>query len=334
MDLIINEYGTKVGSTSERIVLSFPKIKEKKEYPIRKLEKIVILRPASITTNAVKLALEHNVDIVYLGSFGKPVGRIFSSEPKGLASLRRAQLEVSISPEKSFQLAKIFVKGKCANQISYLHYLGNIYRKDFTKELTQAQTIFEMIDNVPEDPKNRNQLLGIEGSIAEKYFSSLRQLFLFPGRKPQGRDKFNSALNYGYGFLYNELERMCMYVGLDPYLGLYHSERYGKPALVLDLVEEFRVPIVDSVIFPLFIEKKINRRKCFEQISKYEYQLSQEGKSLIAEVILKRLNQIVPWREKNYTLKAVIGNQVRALARHFMGREAKFTTFDTSVLFK
>ena len=50
--------------------------------------------------------------------------------------------------------------------------------------------------------------------------------------------------------MYNEAERACLYVGLDPYVGLYHTERYGKPSLVLDLVEEFRVPIIDSTIFP------------------------------------------------------------------------------------
>jgi CRISPR-associated protein Cas1 len=86
-------------------------------------------------------------------------------------------------------------------------------------------------------------------------------------------------LNYGYGILYNEVERMCLYVGLDPYLGLYHSERYGKPALVLDLVEEFRVPIVDMAIFPLFVSKEVNKRKYFEKVGtgkKPQYQLSAE----------------------------------------------------------
>src|ERR1700679_388325 len=129
MDLLIDTYGTRIGASGERIVLSFPKNEEKKEYPIRRVDKIVILRPASLTTNAVQLALEHDVDIVYLGAFGKPVGRIFSSEPKGLASLRNAQLEVSNS-DKSFDLARAFVKGKCANQISHIRYLGFQYKKD------------------------------------------------------------------------------------------------------------------------------------------------------------------------------------------------------------
>lgn len=329
MDLFIDTYGTKIGSSGERIVLSFPNTKEKKEYPIRRIEKIVILRPASLTTHAVKLAFENDVDIVYLGSFGKPIGRFFSSGPKGLANLRRAQLEVSTS-EKGFELAKTLIKGKCINQINYLRYLGYKHKKDFSKELLQAQTIFDTIDSLPTTEKSKGQLLGIEGYIADKYFSGLRTLFYFPGRQPQGRDKFNSALNYGYGILYNEVERACLYVGLDPYMGLYHSERYGKPALVLDLVEEFRVPVVDVTIFPLFIEKKLSKQNCFESMGKGQYQLSPEGKSIVVKAVMENLNKMVTWHGKSYTLKAVIENQIRALARYFTGQEEKYAPFDAA----
>src|SRR3990167_6518299 len=127
MDLLIDTYGTFIGSTGERLVLRLPTKNKKKrkiiEYPIRRLRKIVILRPSSISTHAVRLALEHEVDIVYLGSFGKPVGRIFPSEPKGLATLRRAQLATSTNPTHALYLAKSFVTGKCKNQITYLKYL-------------------------------------------------------------------------------------------------------------------------------------------------------------------------------------------------------------------
>ena len=215
----------------ERIVLRLPSKTKKritKEYPIRRLSKIVILRPSSISTHAVKLALEHEVDIVYLGSFGKPVGRIFGSDARGLATTRRAQLEASTNPEQALLLAKNFVMGKCKNQITYLKYLTAKYGANFEKEITQAETLLQTIPSIPVGGKAREQLLGIEGYIADRYWYCLRKLHKFPGRIPQGRDTFNSALNYGYGILYNEVERACLYIGLDPYLGLYHAERYGS----------------------------------------------------------------------------------------------------------
>ncbi|MDE1966548.1 MAG: CRISPR-associated endonuclease Cas1 [Patescibacteria group bacterium] len=331
-DLLIDTYGTRIGASGERIVLSFPKTTEKKEYPIRRLGKIVILRPASLTTHAVQLALEHDVDIVYLGAFGKPVGRIFPSDPKGIASLRKAQLKVSGDRDKSFELAKAFVKGKCSNQISYARYLGYKYNKDFSTEILQAKTMLDSVDLLPSSDKGKEQLLGIEGYIADKYFACLKQISKFPGRIPQGRDKFNSMLNYGYGILYNEVERMCLYVGLDPYLGLYHSERYGKPALVLDLVEEFRVPVVDMAIFPFFVDKEVSKRKYFEKIGKNQYQLSAEGKALVVEAVMKHLYATATWHGKEYAMKRVIENQIRALARHFSGRESCYVAFDSTKL--
>ena len=331
-DLLIDTFGTKIGSSGERIVLSFPKIKEKKEYPIRRLNKIVVLRPASLTTNAVQLALQHDVDIVYLGAFGKPIGRIFSSEPKGLAILRKCQLEASNSLEKSFGLAKAFVKGKCANQISHMRLLSYGHKQDFSKELLQAQTMFDSIDFLPASDKSKEQLLGTEGYIADRYFACLKKLCAFKKRIPQGRDKYNSMLNYGYGILYNEVERMCLYVGLDPYLGLYHSERYGKPALVLDLVEEFRVPIVDMAIFPLFISREVNKRKYFEKKGKNEYQLSAEGKALVVKTVMYHLYREAKWKGKQYAMKQIIENQIRGLARYFTGTESNYRAFDATEL--
>ena len=326
MDLLINVYGTKISCIKERIVLSFPKVKgisrKKEEYPIRQIKKITIIRPSSVTMNAVKLALEYDVDISFLGKFGKPVGRFLPSEPKGLASIRRAQLEIAISPEKSFNFSKLFIKAKCENQITLMYYWAGKYRKNLSNEIGQAKAMFENIDGIPFGNKDRDQLRGIEGRIATRYFFALRKFFIFPGRKPQGKDKFNSALNYAYGFIYNQIERACFDAGLDPSVGLLHSEGYSKSSLVYDLIEEFRVPVVDSVVFPLFMENKINRNKCFERIDKYSFQLSAEGKALITEVILNRLNEKFLWKGKNFLLKDIINNQSRSIARAFLGKEA------------
>jgi CRISPR-associated protein Cas1 len=347
MDLLIDTYGTFIGATGERITISLPgpkpplpkgkkrrksslpkKPRIKKEYPIRRLNKIVILRPSSISMHAVQLALEHEVDIVYLGAFGKPVGRIFSSDPKGLATLRRAQLTVSSNPLKSFELARIFVIGKCRNQIRFMRHLADRYGAENAQERMQAEVVFESIERLLASNRANEELLGLEGSIAERYWRSMRALFKFPGRIPQARDKFNSALNYGYGILYNEVERACLYIGLDPYLGLYHAERYGKPALVLDLVEEFRVPVVDAAIIPLFISKELGKRGDFEEVSKGEYRLSAQGKSKVVEAVLKRLDSKVPHRGKRRTLKAAITEQSELLGRVFMEKEALYIPFE------
>jgi CRISP-associated protein Cas1 len=166
-----------------------------------------------------------------------------------------------------------------------------------------------------------------EGYIADKYFACLRKLHVFPGRKPQERDKFNSALNYGYGILYNEVERACLYVGLDPYIGLYHTERYGKPSLVLDLVEEFRVPIIDSTIFPLFLNKQMEKAENFDPIQPGVYRLSHDGKRQIVEAVYNRFNEQVFWDGKRREVKAVIRHQLQCLAQYFLGKRSRYEPF-------
>src|ERR1700674_1914673 len=115
MELLIKTYGTRIRSRGERIILAYPgfkaKYRVKKEYPIRSLDKIIIACPSSVSTGAVQLALEAGVDIVYLNHFGTPVGRIFSSSPKGMAELRKAQVMFSAGP-KALDLAAALVVSK------------------------------------------------------------------------------------------------------------------------------------------------------------------------------------------------------------------------------
>lgn len=139
----------------------FPKNGGRKEYPARRIEKIIILRPSSISTGAVQLAIEHDIDIVYLGSFGKPVGRIFPSNPKGITELRRAQLATA-SSHKAFELAEKLVIGKAQNQIEYLKFLQWRYANDLSQEITKAETILESLNLVRNTPRGREQLFGME----------------------------------------------------------------------------------------------------------------------------------------------------------------------------
>jgi CRISP-associated protein Cas1 len=341
MDLLIDSYGTFIGASGDRITISTPAQRTKanglksnrghkkatrkerigKEYPIRRIDKIAILRPSSISMHAVQLALEHDVDIVYLGAFGKPVGRIFSSDPRGIATLRKAQLRVSSDPLKSFVFARTFVLGKAQNQIELMKELSKTHNAKNEREIAQAEILISSTKHLLPSERAREELLGFEGAVAERYWHSMRPLFTFPGRMPEARDKFNSALNYGYGILYNEIERACLYSGLDPYLGLYHSERYGKPALVLDLIEEFRVPLVDSVIIPLFIKKELGLRDDFEKIGAREYRLSPQGKSKVVSAVLGRLAETATHRRAKRTFKTIISYQAELLGRIFMEKE-------------
>ena len=82
-------------------------------------------------------------------------------------------------------------------------------------------------------------------------------------------------------------------------------------------------------VFPLFISKEINKRKYFEKVGDGQYQLSPEGKALIVASVMKHLYRDSKWDGKKYAMKRIIENQIRGLARHFMGKEVKYKAFDT-----
>ena len=335
MDLIIKTYGARIRSRGERIVVVEPGYKRnyrvKKEIAAKTLDKIVILRPSSISTDAVRLAIKHEVDIVYLNYFGDTVGRIFPSEPKGTAALRKAQALFVSSPFKALGLAKALVIGKGANQAAYLRQLEEQHGISFRDEILQCKTMLESLIMPLDNPVQRDRLFGTEGIIAERYFGCLQKLHSFPGRKPRGRDKFNSAFNYGYGILYNEVERACLYVGLDPFMGPFHADRDGKPSLVLDLVEEYRVPVVDSMVFPLFLKQHMEKDENYVSMGAGAYRLSDEGKRRIVEAVYDRLNEQVDWDGKKRTVKAVIYHQAQSLGQHFTGRRSSYIPFSLSV---
>jgi CRISP-associated protein Cas1 len=111
-------------------------------------------------------------------------------------------------------------------------------------------------------------LLGVEGAAAEAYFSGIGRLiktdtneFSFEGRNRRPpKDPVNAVLSYLYGILAKETFITLLAVGFDPYLGFYHRPRYGRPAMALDLMEEFRPLLADSTAITLFNKKELTSK--------------------------------------------------------------------------
>ncbi|RME55277.1 MAG: CRISPR-associated endonuclease Cas1, partial [Caldilineae bacterium] len=132
----------------------------------------------------------------------------------------------------------------------------------------------------------------------------------WPGRRTQGAsDPFNSALNYGYGILYSQVERALVLAGLDPYAGFLHTDRPGKTALVYDLVEEFRQSVVDRTVMAVF-----NRGTPI--ILDEQGRLVEKSRKVLAEKVLARLEAQERYEEKRHSLRAIVQMQARRLAAY------------------
>lgn len=337
--LIADSFGSHVGKYQGRL-----KITQGKEIlaqaPLLHLESVTIASSGvSISADAVRACTEHGIPIHFLSSTGTPYAGLYSAGLTGTVLTRRAQL-MAYQTMQGVKLALAFAGGKIENQAALLKYAAK-YRKerepecyrelrwlssellDYLQEIAfldyEALRTHQHLDEV------RGQLLSIEGRAAQKYWKGIKALLPesleWPGRHGRGaRDPFNSALNYGYGILYSQIERALVLAGLDPYGGFIHVDRPGKPSLVLDLIEEFRAPVVDRTILGL-----VNKGVRLEQDE--QGLLVEKTRRMLAEKVLSRLEASERYEQKRHALRAIIQMQARRLATCVRGERDEYIPF-------
>lgn len=321
--LVIDKRGSYVKKTGNRFIVQNQK--EKSEYSADKINQLIFISPSAISFDAVNLAIEKNIDIVYLDYRGRPFARTYRPTLGGTTLTRRRQLESYFS-KKGGEISKLLIEGKIKSQINFLKSLAKDRKNDTALHtLINGWKLSLELNNLKGTISEiRNTLLGFEGSTAARYFQGLGLATGYSGRNPKGKDPFNICLNYAYGMLYSEAERACILAGLDPYLGFFHTDRYGKPSMVLDIMELFRVAVADRAIVTLFNRKEINE-KDFEKIGNSI--LSQPGRKKIIEAVIKRLNTEIKYKGKSLTLKEIILSQTREIAAFLLGHKKDFKPF-------
>lgn len=262
MQLVINTYGSYLQKNGDCF-----KVKTDDnvfEVSCKKVSSILISTAAYITTDAIKMAMENNIDIVFIDEFGDPYGRVWHPKLGSTTLIRRRQLEIA-ETEDGLMLALEWVKSKFNNQIELLKRLRQT-RPHRSAEIT---SYIEKLEKVSEGLNNlggtidecRSTIMGIEGSGGRIYFEALSSLmpdrFKFDGRsRNPAKDEFNALLNYAYGVLYSLVEKACIIAGLDPYVGFIHTDHYNKKSLVFDLIENYRI-WADEVVVNLFAGRKV-----------------------------------------------------------------------------
>ena len=257
--LHITRDGSVLRKVDERLKVTFEK-ETIIDVPLIKIDQVVIWGRVTVTPSTVNSLLEHDVEIVYLSSYGKYIGRIQPEFSKN-SILRKAQYRASEDNTILVSLCKNLVFGKLSNMRTIL------LRADRFNELGEKiKEVIERIKILSKKLKNVNsveEVRGYEGAGTAAYFSVFEELikadgFYFDGReKRPPTDPLNALLSLGYVLLTNDVHTACNIVGFDPYIGFLHSDKYGKPSLPLDLVEEFRTVIVDSLVISLLNKRVV-----------------------------------------------------------------------------
>jgi CRISPR-associated protein Cas1 len=309
MQLVINTYGSYLQKSGDCFKV---KTDEKVfEISCKKVSSILISTAAYITTDAIKMAMENNIDIVFIDEFGDPYGRVWHPKLGSTTLIRRRQLEIA-ETEKGLGLALEWVKAKFNNQIEFLKRLRKTrpHRSaEITSYIEKLQNTASGLDSLKGTIEEyRGTIMGIEGSGGRIYFEALSSLmperFRFNGRsRNPAKDEFNALLNYAYGVLYSKVEKACIIAGLDPYVGFIHTDHYNKKSLVFDLIENYRI-WADEVVVNLFAGRKV-KVEHFERIPN-GLTLNKDGKVTLLTDFNSFMDQSIRYRGRNIKRNNII----------------------------
>jgi CRISPR-associated protein Cas1 len=286
MNLVLTTFGTYLHRNGEMFVV---KVKEEKnEISSRKVRSIFITTGASLSTDAIQLAIERNIDIVFLDKYGHPYGRVWHGKLGSTTAIRRQQLRFADTDE-GVELAKSWIIQKLDNQINYLTSARQKRTRlsaVLTDKIEALETLKTKIANLSgELDEIRGSLMGLEGKAGAIYWQAVNVLlperyqFKERSRNP-AQDEFNCLINYAYGVLYSTVERASILAGLDPYVGFIHTDHYNKKSFVFDIIEMYRI-WADETVIGLFAARKVTQA-LFDKLHN-GFMLNKEGKAVLMD---------------------------------------------------
>lgn len=317
MQLVINSYGAYLRKQGDCFVV---KNEDKTfEVSVRKVDSIMITTGAFLSTDAIKAAMDHNIDILFLDEHGDPYGRVWHSKLGSTTLIRRRQLEYA-DDARGLALAQEWVTAKCDRQIEFLKKLGHARPEKEAEILVYAGRLAEGREKLAALTgtleEQRGTIMGLEGAAGRSYFEALSfimpERYRFDGRSRQpAKDEFNCLLNYGYGVLYSMVEKACLIAGLDPYVGFVHTDNYNKKSLVFDLMEMFRY-LADQTVVYLFTGRTV-KQDWFENVPG-GLTLAKDGKAALIEALNETFETSVRYRNRNIKQRDIIQFECHRIA--------------------
>lgn len=276
--LYIKEQGSCIQKKSERIAVTKGS-QTLLEVPAVNVENIAVFGNVQITTQALHMLLEQGVNINYFSFSGKYLGQTGADLSKNIF-LRFAQYEIyNLLPER-LKLAKKIVSNKINNQIYFIkHHRWTNSDYNWKNDIGQMERLLKKLPQ----KETSNEILGVEGMCSNIYFGAYGKMFhcdfQFDGRNRRPpKDPINVLISLGYTFLTKEVSSALDAESFEMYLGFLHGIRYGRKSLPLDIVEEFRQPVVDR-----FVVNVCNKR----MINKFDFDV-EDGKILLNESGFKK----------------------------------------------
>ena len=331
--LYVDEQGCAIKKTGERILVA----KENeilRDIPLIHLGQVVISGNVNLTTPAMQTLLHEGIPVVFLSAYGRYHGALTPQVSRN-SLLRAAQHRIADDPEACLNLSKAFVQGKLANMRTMLQR-RKWQATDKTDSvldplLTNIKAMQRMEKRV-HTATEISELLGVEGNASAMYFGAFNFMlktemgfeFHRRSRRPPA-DPTNALMSFAYSLLTADLMSAIQTVGLDPYIGFFHQLKYGKPCLALDLMEEFRSIIADSVVITLINNRRI-KIEDFTHSHGGWYLKPHRRKAFYAAYETRKNETIThPVFKYKLTFRRAMELQVRLLAKYLTGEIDRYT---------
>jgi len=310
---------------------------EKREVSVGNLSHIIVnARGFSISGDALKLLLRNGVQLVFL-SKNRPIGKLQPMRRGGSIKLKKEQFKAQMD-HRGLNIAWRIVLNKISNQINLLKRIRKVRMRKNAKLAEELKVDIEEIRGVKREVEDKGigdykpWYISKEAEASRIYWESVNRILPseigFEGRRKKRFDKpsdpFNIALNYLYSILASEVWFVVELSGLDPYLGYLHEDSSRRPSLVMDLMEEFRQPIVDKSLIHFFSIgedwKKI--------LSSKEGKLADKGRRKLLKTFYGMLDRKVTFQNRSLPIKAHIHLQPRRLAKYIVGYSQKYQPYN------
>lgn len=322
----ITENDSFIGKTDERLNVRANK-KTLLDVPLIKIDGLVVMGRATVSPAAISELLERKIPLSFITQTGRYLGCLEPELSKNIF-VRKAQWQAAGETEQAIHLVRGFVRGKLKNYRNALLRSQREFSVDLQTAIARIEQAIAPIDRTC----TIDSLRGLEGAGSAAYFGSFNQLirvqtfqFETRNRRPP-TDPVNSLLSLGYSLLRHDIQSASNIVGFDPYLGYLHLERYGRPSLALDLMEEFRPLVVDAVVLSSLNRRAIAPTNFITEPLSGAVSLTLEGlRTFLRLYEQKKQSKFKhPVLKHQCTYQEAFEIQARLVAKYLMGQIEKY----------
>lgn len=296
--------------------------------PVHNIEGIVCMGYMGASPQLMRLCSDNNVGLSFLSPQGRFQARV-SGKIRGNVLLRRTQFRMADNSEESLNISKCFILGKIVNCHSVV---GRSIRDhsdviDVNKVGSVKNYLVENIEKV-EESQNSDSLRGIEGNCAKFYFSAMNEMilkqkddfFIYERNRRPPLDNMNALLSFLYTLLAHDVESALETVGLDPYVGFFHTDRPGRASLALDMMEELRPFLADRLALNLVNLKQIKGSDFVKKENGAVIMTDDGKKEIIGSWQKRKQDQIVhPYLKEKIPVGLIPYVQAMLMARYLRG---------------